>query len=362
MRIKGLDGIRGLAILLVVTFHYGYAPFGWIGVQIFFVLSGFLITSILLSTTDMPFSAYIRRFYWRRSLRIFPLYFAMLFAATAAYLIWRGPSRFLEDLPYLATYTTNFGRLRQTDIDQSFVHLWSLAVEEQFYLIWPFFIFFTPRVELKKVISAIIVCGPILRFAAYLYFREDPEIVGRAIYSLPTSQFDAFAFGAALAVFEIHMLKNIGQLFTFSLLAMGAAGASTIFYMHFLAGGAFKGSLGFQMYLMPAYGFVWGYSLLNLISMFGIAYVLRNMSLAQLFERTGPVFVGKISYGMYVIHVPVLSIMAAYSHNQGPLNFIVYLFVVLALATASFRWLETPFLRLKERSVFKRPSLMAPPG
>src|SRR6186713_2808206 len=105
---KPLDGIRGLAILGVVLLHYSWVSAGWIGVQLFFVLSGYLITSILVGDRDLPASTYFKRFYWRRSLRIFPLYFAYLTVLTVAH-VTIGISPGLErQLPYLFTYTHNF--------------------------------------------------------------------------------------------------------------------------------------------------------------------------------------------------------------------------------------------------------------
>jgi peptidoglycan/LPS O-acetylase OafA/YrhL len=347
MHIKALDGVRGLAVLLVVFFHYGYVPFGWIGVQIFFVLSGFLITSILLSTRDLPLAKYLGRFYWRRSLRIFPLGVAVLLIALVVYWIWKTPPGLLSDLPYLATYTTNFGRLRQSDIDPWFVHLWSLAVEEQFYLLWPLFIYVTPQHHLKKAVAAIIFTAPIFRLAAYFYFRDQPEIVGRAIYGLPFSQFDAFGFGALIVLWKLQNLKNAGRLFLFALALAGATGSATILYMHFFGGGAFKGSLGYSLYLMPCYGFVWGYSIIDAVAMLGLVCALQRLHAFKVFENRILVYVGAISYGVYVYHVPVLEILHPVM-GQGPLYFAIYLFIVLAISTASFRWLEAPFLRLKD--------------
>jgi peptidoglycan/LPS O-acetylase OafA/YrhL len=349
MHIKALDGIRGLAALLVVLFHYGYAPFGWIGVQVFFVLSGFLITSILLKTKELPLAAYLGRFYWRRSLRIFPLYLSVMLVAAMVYAIWRVPSGYLLDLPYLATYTTNFGRLRQSDIDPAFVHLWSLAVEEQFYLIWPLLIYATPQRHLKKMIATIIISGPLIRLVVYYCFRENSEVLGRAIYSLPFTQFDAFAFGAAIIVWEAQKIGNAGRLFLVSTFAMGALGALTILYMHFFGGGAYKGSLGYAMYLLPLGGFVWGYSLIGLVSMFGIICALQRLPFFKIFENRTIVYIGTISYGVYVFHVPLLEIIHP-ALGHGPIVFPFYVALVILVASASFRWLETPFLRLKDQS------------
>ena len=180
--IKALDGIRALAILPVVFFHLGLLPVGWVGVQLFFVLSGYLITKILVAAKENDLRPYLSRFYWRRSLRIFPLYFVFLAIAAISF------SAFREDWPWLVTYTANFARLRETDLSEPFVHLWSLAVEEQFYLVWPFVLYFASTDALRRLIIAIIVAAPLLRLGIFVAFHQMPQDwLGRAIYGLPTS-------------------------------------------------------------------------------------------------------------------------------------------------------------------------------
>lgn len=100
--IPALDGIRGVAIIFVLAHHYGYVRFGWIGLQSFFVLSGFLITSILLTEKNRRVGAYLGRFYWRRLLRTFPAYFGFLVVCAAVYVCVRQPQSFLDVLPSLA--------------------------------------------------------------------------------------------------------------------------------------------------------------------------------------------------------------------------------------------------------------------
>src|SRR4051812_30357083 len=109
--LPALDGVRGLAILGVLFFHFGYLGCGWSGVQLFFVLSGFLITSILKGEASRPLGAYLKRFYWRRTVRIFPLYFAFLFALVALFSVVGPSDAFRQQWPYLFTYTFNFARV-----------------------------------------------------------------------------------------------------------------------------------------------------------------------------------------------------------------------------------------------------------
>ena len=348
MHVKALDGIRGLAVLLVVLFHFGFAPTGWIGVQIFFVLSGFLITSILLNTKDLSLVSYLGRFYWRRSLRIFPLYFAVLFIAALTYGIWSEPPGFLDSLPYLATYTANFGRMRETDIGWPLTHLWSLAVEEQFYLVWPIFIYLTPYRYLRVAVALIIIGAPVARLGVFLYFRNDPEIVGRAIYGFPLSQFDAFAFGAAIVVWDLEKMKNAGRLFVCGCAVAAVLGTLVMLYEHLLGGGTYKWSFGYAMYLMPIYQFIWGYSLIDIVAMLALVCALQRRYAFRALENPAIVYLGTISYGVYIFHIPILMIFQSVTQLTGWMLFVPYSATVLAFSAVSFRWFETPFLRLKD--------------
>src|ERR1041385_2325106 len=142
---KSLDGIRGVAVLMVVFLHSRLMPFGWVGVQVFFVLSGFLITSILQTQTDRPFGFFMRRFYWRRGLRIWPLYFLFLALCLIAHACLRIPETWPSAWPWLASFTYNIVRISPHFADSDyFGHFWTLCVEEQFYLVWPFAVFFLP--------------------------------------------------------------------------------------------------------------------------------------------------------------------------------------------------------------------------
>jgi peptidoglycan/LPS O-acetylase OafA/YrhL len=347
-----LDGIRGLAVSLVVLFHFGFFPAGWVGVQIFFVLSGYLITSILLLEKDRPFGGYVGRFYWRRSLRIFPLYFAFLAATLASYVAISKSDSFAADWPFLATYTTNFGRLRTNDVGPAFIHLWSLAVEEQFYLVWPLLVYFMPLAAFKRTVIVIIALGPFLRLILYFSFQgHDPDWVGRNIYCLPISQLDAFASGAAIATWRLQdSLKSAGRLFLAALIVTAASGAAVIFHHHVFYKSAFITSLGFGMYLLSGWGFVWGYSLLNTLFALGIICTLQRLQPFRLLENPALVRIGVISYGIYVYHVPSLLLFETLPIPRGVL-FIFYCATTFAISEISYRYLESPFLAMKGYSM-----------
>ena len=199
-RLPALDGLRGIAVLLVLAFHcrYFFPPWmeksarptldvlGWSGVDLFFVLSGYLITGILLDTKDS--SSYFRTFYARRSLRIFPLYFSFV-AAVLLLAQWR-----VHGFWYL-TYLSNWQPGHGVN-DGYLSHLWSLAIEEQFYLIWPAVVWFVPPGRLKWICIALAVTAAGLRpFAG----SQD-----QAAYRLTPCRMDSLALGAFVAIGMRH--------------------------------------------------------------------------------------------------------------------------------------------------------------
>ena len=139
--LPGLDGLRAIAIGTVFGFHLGLPgmSLGWVGVQLFFVISGFLITGILLRSRERPF--YFRNFYVRRTLRIFPIYYVLiaLYFVTAGV---QGDWATVKLLPYYLTYTQSYPQLATRYVCAPMLgHTWTLAIEEQFYLLWPLAIY-----------------------------------------------------------------------------------------------------------------------------------------------------------------------------------------------------------------------------
>src|SRR5690606_28281082 len=206
-----LDGVRGLAVLAVMLLHFtlfvpmdgaerflnGWLQTGWIGVDLFFVLSGFLITGILMDTRDDPH--HFRNFYARRTLRIFPLYYAylvLLFLVLPALHEGYAMEHATDDRRiWLWTYMGNFLMARGWEAMPSHTtHLWSLAVEEQFYLVWPLLVFAVRRRWLMAL------CG--LTFLGAILTRAYLATQGAAAaaYVLTPARMDTLAAGALVAV------------------------------------------------------------------------------------------------------------------------------------------------------------------
>jgi len=357
--VRSLDGIRGVAVLLVMLFHYGYFAAGWIGVQIFFTLSGYLITGILLEDRGSSFSAYAGRFYCRRALRIFPLLYVYLLVVALVHALSGAPASFPVDWAWLATFTGNLARMRDGDLGPYSVHLWSLAVEEQFYLIWPLLLFFLPPRSFRWTIAGFLLLAPIARLALFqglLGLGHDEEYAGKAAYVLPFTQFDAFAAGAAIPLWGLDRMRNAGCWFLVALGITASAGIGVLAAAHFWGAGAFVASLGYAHNLVGSHAYVWGYSLLNLVSMLGIICALQRIGPMRSLENGLLVWIGKISYGVYVYHLPLLLVGGLLMDWLGiglrgvarPAFFAAWAVTVMLVSEASFRWVETPFLKLKD--------------
>ena len=362
--ILALDGLRGVAILLVLLHHLRWflnahvpAEFatmfalniGWCGVVLFFVLSGFLITGILLDSRDS--TNYFRVFYARRFLRIFPLYYAYLalvFAGSRLIREFFGAPDVLAPIHaawYLA-YMQNF-RPNTMLSDPLLGHLWSLAVEEQFYLVWPLFVLFLrPRVLSWVSLSAI----PLSLAIRLHYAGRSPELTAFVNTFTPAS-LDALASGALISLImrdpvwrrRAHMAVwpfAIGCCVWFALVA-------------WRAGGVFEYQLPVQ---------TWGTTALTLL--FASMVFLAATGGARVLEWRPLRLTGKISYGLYVLHPAVIAALTpifAAVPTSPSLDFIwnaekmfATLAVSYAVAAASWVCFEGPILRLKKHFQYSR--------
>ena len=371
--IPGLDGLRAIAFILVFGIHTDYLGFGWTGVQLFFVLSGFLITGILLDMKDsLPTNDYFVKFYGRRFLRIFPLYYfyLLLMWGVTAWLFTL-PYRknymrlFQTQLPYALTYVYNFFYGSSQFEHQKFVeHFWSLSVEEQFYVFWPMLLFLVPKKYLKKLFLFLILLGPVLRVALFFAFKfhlvwwfRDEAVWG--LYAFPFSHIDAFALGAYISRYPIPKAKK-----QFFALLVGVP------ILGFLAQYAATGSFGlwqdfgYPFSLSKAYQFVWGYSLLNYWFAVTIYAVAREGLFNRFLETRLLKYLGKISYGLYVYHLAVIWFVSRirdwWPYSGEPLaKFLTALIafpLTVLIASMSYYLMEKPLLDLKDRFFARDPS------
>ena len=318
--IPGLDGIRAIAILLVFFLHADYVYIGWVGVQLFFVLSGFLITDILLRMKKTESGGdFFKKFYGRRFLRIFPLYYlylALMLAVTAILLHYEYRVNYMQlfqgQSPYAFVYGYNLFNASAAYTGESRLigHLWSRSTEEQFYILWPLVLFLTPKKHLKKLFLAAMVFGPLFRLGITALYRfTDPtylyDNMGVVIYVLPFSQVDAFALGAWITQFNFPKAK---QQFFILLALLPVVGYATQYY----STGALDtaSALGFLFPLKYDLKQVWGYFYLNYLFALLIYLVVREKMFLRLLETKTMRHLGKISYGLYVYHYAIIWFVA----------------------------------------------------
>jgi peptidoglycan/LPS O-acetylase OafA/YrhL len=365
--ISTLDGLRAIAVSLVMLLHFGYLNGGWIGVQVFFVLSGFLITGVLLADREAPLGDYLRRFYWRRTLRIFPLYYAYLALLALSYAAWGRPAEFPRGAPTLLTYTYNFTRLSpEWEASPFFTHFWSLAVEEQFYLAWPFVVHALSRRALVALGAALVALGPVFRWALASGLAapwRSAYDVGDSVYWFPFSHADAFATGALVALLGLGgRVRRPAPVALAAVAALAAAGVVNLRALRAAGVDLPLGTMGFPLASIENGIHAWGYTLLNLCSAALVAAAVaahREGGVVSGLAYAPLAGLGRISYGVYVLHWPLLVLFNASVRYRGmtlrgALMCAAWAALVFAAAWLSYRFYESRLLALKDRGWGRR--------
>ncbi len=363
--IKSLDGLRAIAILLVMSYHFEINHFGWAGVQLFFVLSGFLISGILWKEkfNENTLAERFKKFWIRRSLRIFPLYFGFLIFLGITYLLFNFPSYYKPFIPYLSTYTFNYTRtFPEWHVNPLFTHLWSLSVEEQFYFIFPVIVFLCPPKVIKFIMITFIILSPVARYLLGEYYTSKgytEYVVADAVYWNTLSHLDAFFIGGAIPIFALQQKVKKANLlfFTFLFIAL-AAGAWN--YIARVSPYNFFTDWGYDHGVTKHYEHVWRYTILNLL-VGSFILLLTQVSLNKLttlfkkiLESNILVRIGKVSYGMYVFHWAInIYFYDKFFHTdiiwKKIIFFIPYAIIVYIVAEISFRLYENKFIQLKDK-------------
>lgn len=352
--IPALDALRGIAVLMVMFFHFSSSEFvspsklvqligkisvfGQTGVDLFFVLSGFLITRILLASKKD--SSFFRKFYIRRALRIFPLYYGFLIihffivpiatggkVASFSGQIWGWI--FLQNMPM----TFPIG------LNASPAHFWSLAVEEHFYLIWPVILYLNPSHRLKIILCAIIL----MAFVSRIILIE----LGFMVYYFTLCRFDALALGALLAVAELHY----DGLSEFRKPLAIAASILLVFLCVFwiVVGGR-------QSSIVQVVKF-------SLISLFYFSVVGYFVSISSQRNEIESLlgrflsFTGNISFGLYVFHPMVFGLLFEYlnfKNGNYTIEMVIGFLLSYSISLLSYNLYEKKFLRLKKYFEYDR--------
>ena len=375
-RLPVLDGVRGLAILLILVFHFAVlsgtqgtgldeafarvTSAGWVGVDLFFVLSGFLITGILYDS-KASVTAYFRNFYARRTLRVFPAYYLLLVLLVVVLPLVVPAERELagavrDNIGWYATYTTNLDFSSEALDRPDFVltaHLWSLAVEEQFYLIWPAFVLLFSRRRLMAI------CGLLILGSLALRTTLDLQGVHREVaHDLMPAHMDAFGAGGLIAL-AFRQPADLRALRRWAWPAVGAGGAVVVALFASLHRFS-PDQIWVQTIGYTALAVLFGAIILLAITSSpgsGTHYVWTRRVMTQL---------GKYSYAMYLLHWPVGSLLAKHADITGSVSEVagstwpgalLYMAaamgLTLGLAIVSWYLWEQPFLRLKNRFPYR---------
>jgi peptidoglycan/LPS O-acetylase OafA/YrhL len=350
-----LDSLRGVAILLVVFYHgffwsngltglSGFAKLfvnltriGWLGVNLFFVLSGFLITGILIDSKTNKH--YYRRFYVRRALRILPAFYALLLILSFI------PSQSRAYLMLSFFYLSNVAPL--VGIPMTYTMLWSLAVEEHFYFVWPASVCLLSRRALMIYAMTIVCAEPFLR--AWYFLRHWPDGSGYLTWLVA----DGLAMGSILAMGLRLPQFTRKRLSLLVVMVIGVAASMALF-------GARYGILT-QRRLLGA-SLLLTVAQLFFLGALGLTLLLGTSGWKGLVNVRVLRFFGEISYGLYLIHRLFLTTYDAVAHRYWPtahplggrmgsllLRFICAAGLASISAFLSRRYFEAPFLRLKNR-------------
>jgi len=343
---KELDGVRAIAIFMVIFFHFFFdlnlhplitrvANFGRTGVSLFFVLSGFLITRILLATKESP--GYFSSFYVRRSLRIFPLYYLFLTLIFIILPLISGKPFLPFNLQvYNWTYLQNFAlAFRWEHVSPR--HLWSLSVEEHFYLFWPLLIYL---LSLRKIVGAVVLIIIMAFVVKYIMIEND-----YGAYYFTFARIDELAIGALLAILEIKNKltdKNANKFLLLSVIFAIPTIALLIIFTDID-----NSIIQIVKYNLLAFTF-W--------SMIGYVISSRETTWVKRFLRTKPmVFAGKISYGLYIYHPLCIATILSFSLKVNlVLIFVIAVGFTFLVASASYYLFELNFLKLKRFFDYKK--------
>lgn len=339
-----LDGLRALAILAVLIFHSG-APFaigGFLGVDIFFVLSGYLITTILVTEFDRTGGIRFKAFYIRRILRLAPGLMLLVTAVCVGSILFLKPDQavanFKESLIAIF-YFTNWSRAFGIHPPGVLGHTWSLSIEEQFYLLWPgtllLLLKFTKgRGAVTRAVAYLVASIALLRLLLFMS-GSSPE----RLYNGLDTRADALMTGCMLALWLridnakrmttnplfLRLLKIAGP--------MSAVGLAIVFL---------------KAHWSEPYMFYFGYCAIEVMSGILLLHALLNESspIPRLLRTAPMVWIGTVSYGLYLYHYPIFHVLRASRVDYGTI-LIVGSVATFSLAALSFHYVEKPILKLK---------------
>lgn len=330
-----LDALRAIAAFGVILYHFlpefssSKLPYGWIGVDIFFVISGFLITAILLEQKGVTGNnlLVIKNFVIRRALRLFPIYYLLIFIF---HLLQHFGNLWTWDAGnsiYYYTYTTNILFFFEGMAGKQLNHVWTLSIEEQFYLFWPWIVVFVPN---RAVILSLVFV-----ILGSLIYKSVSGIEN--IRMLTFSHFDTLG-GGALIAFLLKEKKESVLLFINRF--KGIIILCGIFIL-----------LASEWYLLPEIIISSVVLVLAMSLVIGCHYGFSGLS-GKIFSNSVLIYLGKISYGLYLFHKPVpyfLKLFLTPENSNSYYFLLISVVITIVVAHLSYKIIESPFLALKKR-------------
>jgi peptidoglycan/LPS O-acetylase OafA/YrhL len=327
-RVLQIDGLRCLAILLVLFSHLNILPGGEIGVDIFFVISGYLITGIFLRESELRGSISIRYFYIRRCLRIMPALALMLLVyATSISFAHHSTSQYWSIL-YAATYIMNWTRL--AGLPSGIIgHTWTLAVEEQFYLVWPLLLASILSLDQKwRPLAVLVLICVSFAWRSWLIFKHGAAASEHVFFGSDTRAMEIF-IGCLLAFVWNKKVPSW-------LPAFWPVPVSSILFL------AFSGTPSWLVYFDSA--------VISLSAAWLIVVIQSETGfLSTLLGMAPLVWVGRLSYGLYLWHVPVAAVLGSRLSMRPVAQDVGIVCLSFLFAAVSYYFIERPALRLKVR-------------
>jgi peptidoglycan/LPS O-acetylase OafA/YrhL len=328
-RITQLDGLRAIAIIAVFSHHAFETKLTWMGVDLFFILSGFLITDILIRSRDRRILAYFRGFYARRIRRILPPYFLLLAITCLLFGVW-----WVKPWYYYLGFM-NLLPITHVKFPDSLAILWSLAVEEQFYMVWPFIVYFLSERWIARLALFLVILAPLLRWFCTPWFSGYVPI-----YSETPFRMDLLAIGALVSIVWRNRRTLIVTYGKYGILLSACGLSGFVLFGHFVqikrtANTPVSNFLTYEFSLVICLGlFVWALS--------GWRVGVLQSRLLQ--------YIGRISYSLYLIHLTALMVCWKYFGDRSYTSAAVASLIACAYAALSWKYFEQPILRSGHRA------------
>jgi len=371
-RYTSIDSLRAYAMTLVIAQHCDLLPIGWLGVWIFFVISGFVVTSSILDAkpTTLPAAERLRQFYFRRIARIVPLYAFYLALFVIFCLVFAHPLVPTQLLSF-ATFTYNFYPLHG-DTVFPISHLWTISVEMQFYVIaGASLILLQPR-HIKLVMIALLIMPVMMRVLYSLYAQAAgmplPDVQSWE-YNVSFFHFDAFAAGCIISLYRGHIERRVAN----SSLLLGIASLIAFTAIYSIINHVTKGATGMSAFKDILSGAAFGelrealvYVPVLMLSVGCVVSAVADRSLAQIFlKRQWISYIGRCSYSGYMIHMAVIwSLRLGLNAYLGLSDagerstiviverlglFSIATVITVVLSIPMFEWIEKPLAKQTRR-------------